>query len=123
MIEGIENALIEYADLSMADHGCLTLELGLAGNGWGVCFGGRVIGKGYVGAKEFKGYAKGIEEIMRIMDVVGVSRFSQLKGKYVRVVSAGWGGTISKIGNIIEDKWFDYDEFYNGKEEEKENES
>ena len=96
----------------MEDHGCLVLWLTLEGKGWGCGFGGRVLGKGYVGAKEFEGSKKGIEEIMRIMDVVGVSNFNSMKDKYVRVEVEGWGGTINKIGNIIEDKWFDYKEFY-----------
>jgi hypothetical protein len=111
-METIENARIVNVDLSMADHGVLCLALVLEGNGWGVTFGGRVLGKGYVGAKEFSGGPKGIEEIMRIMDVVGVSKFNDLKNKYVRVVIGNWGDTISKIGNIIQDKWFDYKEFY-----------
>jgi len=109
----IENARITKADLSMADHGCFTLALTLEGSGWCVVFGGYAIGTGYLGAKKFEGSPKGIEEIMRIMDVVGVEKFSQLEGKYVRVdVSDGWGATITKIGNIIEDKWFNYKEFY-----------
>ena len=108
----IENARIKNADLSMEDHGCLSLWLSLEGNGWGCGFGGRVLGHGYVGAKEFKGSEKGIVEIMRIMDVVGVSRFSDLKDKIIRVELEGWGGTIDKIGNVIEDKWFSYKEFY-----------
>ena len=32
----IENALITNVDLSMADHGCLTLVMTLEGGGWGV---------------------------------------------------------------------------------------
>lgn len=116
-MERIENARIKKADLSMADHGVLCLELVLEGYGWGVTYGGRVLGKGYVGATEFSGSSKGIEEIMRIMDVVGVSTFSALTNKYVRVCTGNWGGTVSKIGNIIEDKWFDYNEFYANEED------
>lgn len=109
----IENAKITSADLSMEEHGCLTLWLILEGQGWGCGFGGRVLGKGYVGAKEFEGSEKGIVEIMKIMDVVGVSKFSELKGKIVRAeIDKWWGGKIDKIGNVIEDKWFSYKEFY-----------
>lgn len=108
----IENAKIVSADLSMEDHGVLVLELILEGDGWGVTFGGRVLGKGYVGADEFSGSPKGIEEVMRIMDVVGVGSFSELEGKYVRAETSGWGGTVEKIGNITKNKWFDYHEFY-----------
>ena len=112
----IENAKITNADLTMEDHGCLVLWLTLEGLGWGCAFGGRVLGKGYVGAKEFEGSEKGIVEIMRIMDVVGVSRFSDLKGKIIRVELEHRVGTIDKIGNVIEDKWFSYKEFYDMRE-------
>lgn len=111
----IENARITNADLSMEDHGVLVLWLTLEGRGWGCGFGGRTLGKGYVGSKKFSGSEKGIVEIMRVMDVVGVSRFSDLKGKIVRVEVDSWGGTIDKIGHVIEDKWFDYREFYGAK--------
>lgn len=114
----IQNAKITKVDLSMADHGCLTLELVIEGKGWGCCFGGYVLGYGYVGAEEFEGSPKGIIEIMRIMDVVGVSRFNEMKGKYIRVEVEGWGGSVYKIGNIIEDKWFDYREFYKKERED-----
>lgn len=101
----------------MEDHGVLSYELTLEGKGWGVCFGGIVIGKGYLGAKEFSGSAKGTEAIMRIMDTVGVARWTDLTGKYVRVVNEGRGSTIHKIGHVIEDKWFDQKEFFKeGKE-------
>jgi len=109
----IENAKITYVDLSMSDHGCLVLKLELKGNGWGCCYGNRCLGHGCLGADEFEGFAKGTEEIMRIMDVVGVERFNDMKDKYVRVELNGLGEVITKIGNIIEDKWFDYKEFYN----------
>lgn len=114
----IQNARITRADLSMADHGTLILELELEGNGWGCVFGGYVLGYGFVGSKTFSGSPKGIEEIMRIMDVVGVNKFNDMQYRYVRVEIEDWGGTIKKIGNIIKDKWFDYDDFYK-KEENK----
>ena len=66
----ILNAEIKNAELTMEEHGCLSLYLTLSGSGWGVVFGGTCLGKGYLGAKEFVGSAKGTEEIMRIMDVV-----------------------------------------------------
>lgn len=78
----------------------------------GVCYGGYVLGKGYVGAKNFKGYASGMEAIMRIMDTVGCSTYEGMKGKYVRVATKGWGSTVKIIGNILEDKWFDYGSFF-----------
>ena len=75
----IENALITGVDLSMADHGCLTLSIVLDGGGWGVVYGGYCLGHGYLGADHFDGSAAGMESIMRIMDVVGVEKFQDLK--------------------------------------------
>ena len=115
----IENALIESVDLSMADYGCLTLAMTLKGAGWGVTYGGYCLGKGYLGAYDnfFSGSASGTEYLMRIMDTVGVERFQNLKGKYVRVATKGFSGPVKIIGNIIEDKWFDAETFFTDKKE------
>ena len=114
----IENAKITFADLSMSDHGVLTLQLVLEGDGWGCTFGGYVIGKGYLGADEFEGSASGMESIMRIMDVVGVSKFNDMVEKYVRVPIKGWGSSIKIIGNVIKDKWFDINSFFEDKQDD-----
>lgn len=116
----IENALIEKVDLSMADHGCLTLAMTLQGGGWGVVYGGYCLGKGYLGADDdfFDGSAAGMEYLMRIMDTVGVERFQDLKGKYVRVAIKGWGDQVKIIGNILKDKWFDAETFFTDKKED-----
>ena len=110
----IQNALITKVDLSMADHGCLVLELTLEGGGWGVVFGGEVIGKGYVGAKDdyWEGYESGIEYIMRIMDIAKCERLNDLKNKYIRVAHKGWGSSVKIIGNILSDRWFDAESFF-----------
>ncbi len=115
----IENALITNVDLSMADHGCLTLAMTLQGDGWGVVYGGYCLGKGYLGADDdfFSGSAAGMEYLMRIMDTVGVERFQDLKGKYVRVATKGWGSQVKIIGNILKDKWFDAETFFTDKKE------
>lgn len=108
----IENAQITAVDLSMEDHGCLTFNMTLEGGGWGCCYGGYCLGKGYLGAEKFEGSAKGLEYIMRIMDTVGASKFQDLKGKYVRVATKGWGSSVKIIGNITKDKWFDPEDFF-----------
>lgn len=109
----IENAIIKKVDISMADHGCITLSVELNGNGWGCIFGGYCLGHGYLGAKKFDGSAKGLESIARIMDVVGVSYFNDMKGKYIRVATKGLGSTVKIIGNVIKDQWFDIESFFN----------
>ena len=96
----IENALITNVDLSMADHGCFTLAMTLEGGGWGVVYGGYCLGKGYLGADDdfFDGSAAGMEYLIRIMDTVGVEKFQDLKGKYVRVAIKGWGSSVKING-------------------------
>ena len=113
----LENARITNVDLSMADHGVLTLQLTLPGSSWGCVYGGYVIGKGYLDAEEFKGSAVGMESIMRIMDVVGVECFNDMKGKIVRVAIKGWGSSVRIIGNVMSDKWFDIDSFFKDEKE------
>lgn len=108
----IKNGYIEGVSLTMSDHGCLTFYLSVSGGCWGFNYGGYCLGKGYLGADKFSGSAKGMECLMHIMNTIGVERWEDLKGKYIRVVDPGWGGTVTKIGNIIDDKWFDIKEFY-----------
>lgn len=108
----IKTAKIIRADISMEDHGCLVIELTLEGDGWGVVFGGYSLGHGYLGCKDFVGYKECSEALMRIMDTVGVERFSELKGKTIRVVEEGFSNPIRKIGNATADKWFSYDDLF-----------
>ena len=109
----ILNAKITDADLSMADQGVLIMRLALAGNGWSADYGGYVLGVGSLGASEFTGMPKGIEQIMRVMDTVGVAHFKELAGSYVRIaISRSGNGPVRIIGNIITDKWFDIADFF-----------
>lgn len=112
MEKEIQNAKISSTTISMADHGCLTFTIYLDGNSWGVGFGGYKIGTGYLGADTFEGSKKGLEAMMRIMDVVGVEKWEDLKGKYVRCKVGSWGESIDEIGNIIKDKWFNIRKFF-----------
>lgn len=93
----IKNAQIVGVSLSMADHGCLTYGLVLEFDGCGCVYGGYCIGKGYIGAKQFSASCKGLEAMMRIMDVVGVERWEDLEGKYIRVIDPGLGSTVDTI--------------------------
>lgn len=111
----IENAKIGDVDLSMADHGCLTLSMVLEGGGWGCVYGGYCLGHGYLGADEFDGSPDGLEYLMRIMDTVGVERFNKMTGKIIRVATKGLGSSVKIIGNVLENKWFDSETFFKDK--------
>lgn len=106
------NAEITCVSLNFRDHGVLTLDLSLSGGGWGCVYGGYVLGNGYLGSREFKGSASGLEAIMRIMDVVGADDLIEMKGKHVRVATKELGHSVKIIGNFIKDEWFDYESFF-----------
>lgn len=111
----IENARITNISLSMADHGCLTSGIWLEGAGGVCCYGGYGLGHGYLGAKKFDGSPKGIVSLMRIMDTVtrlALKKWEDLKGKFIRTAAKNRNDTIKIIGNIIKDKWFDYESFF-----------
>lgn len=113
----ILNAQITNVSLSMADHGVLAYGLTVdISDGTGCCLGGYVLGKGYLGASEFKGWSKGTEALMRVMDTVGVERWEDLKGRYIRVKTEGWGQPITCFGNLMKEKWFDQKEFFSSGE-------
>lgn len=111
----IRNAKITDTSITMGDHGCLTFGIILESDAFAILYGGYCIGNGFLGSDTFSAdNGSGLVAMMRIMDVVGVKRWEDLKGKYVRFVDDAWGFTVNKIGNIIEDKWFDIDEFFKG---------
>lgn len=117
----IENAYIKSVNLSMADHGCLSSNLDLNIERGGIGFGGYCLGKGYVGAPDFSSNGSGLVYLMRVMDVVGSSTWEGLKGKYCRVAyqDKDRNGPFHIIGNIIGDKFFDVNSFFEKYEAEK----
>ncbi|RXA58454.1 hypothetical protein EQ871_17040 [Enterococcus casseliflavus] len=109
----IENAEITGTLLGYGEHGILTFSIGLKGSGWGVNYGSRAL-DGYIKKEgERKPNHAAMSVIPEILKVVGVRKWEDLKGKYVRVETNGLGRTVTKIGNLIDDVWLDLDEFFN----------
>jgi len=103
----ITNAVISKTMLGREDHGIMTCFLTLD-------YGGSVQGFGGYSLDEFSltldrriGTKWGMEFIARILHVVEVENWEDLRGKYVRVKKEGWGATIDAIGHITKDKWFE----------------
>ena len=103
-----ENAQITDVSLEINDHCCLTFSIALKGLGWGASFGGYNLA--FFNGTSFEGSEKGLEALTRIIDVVGVSKWEDIKGHYVRVKQED--RLVVGIGNIIEDKWFEPREFF-----------
>lgn len=109
------NAQIKSTSLGYGDHSIFSfyLVLDLQG-GAGVTVGGYVMDKYVEAKKERIGTEYGMNVIKRILEVVGVRNWEELKGKYIRVENCGLGSRVTKIGNLMKEEWIDFDTF--GKE-------
>ncbi len=98
-----KNAIIEAAEITRGDHGLLSAWLTLNYGGSGQGFGGYCL---YL-PKSFKHHkleSVAGHYIWRVMEVAGVERWEDLKGKTIRV-RAEFNG-VKAIGNIVKDDWF-----------------
>lgn len=106
------NAKIANTMLGFEDHGIMTFFLYLEWPGAGQGLGGFAIDIGSRESGERRGFGAGISAIRKILEVVGVQKWEDLKGKLVRAKVDGWGSSrVPIIGNILEDKWFDLKDF------------
>ena len=103
----INNAKIVSTTLGVEDYGIMSSFLHLEWEGAGIGFGGYRLGG-----------ESGMAYIEEILNVVGVDKWEDLKGKYVRVDSEGLGGKALGIGNIIKDTWLYHEEFFKKFEKE-----
>ena len=96
-MKNIVNAKIDSTSLGTEGHGIMTLFLHLSYDGsTAQSFGGYNLTNASALARWIKG----------IMDVVGVESWEDLSGKFIRVEMAP-DQRIARIGNLLEDKWFD----------------
>lgn len=99
----IKNAIIESAEITFADRGILDCWLALDYGGTGQGFGGYAL---YL-PKSFDHHSVlsvAGHHLFRIMEIAGVEKWSQLKGKTIRV--EGTWGKIERIGHIVKDDWY-----------------
>lgn len=104
----IKNAIIESAEITCAERGIfdcwLTLDYGGSGQGFG--------GWSLYLPKSFTHHkleSPAGHHIFRIMEVAGVTEWSKLKGRTIRVRTdseSEFGGTIEAVGHIVKDDWF-----------------
>lgn len=90
----IKNAKIESTMLGFEDHGIFTYMIYVGDGSSGQGFGGYSLGGNYTDAV-----------IKGLLKTVGVDKWEDLKGSFVRVKSEE--GRLVEIGHLMEEKWFD----------------
>lgn len=108
----IKNAKIRSTMLGREDHGIMTFMIFIDADGFGCGIGGYSLDEFNSATQTRVFQAKYMEVISKILEVVGVDEWEDLPGKYIRFEDNGLGSTVTKIGNIIEEKWLDLEEFF-----------
>ena len=112
----IKNAKITSTMLGREDHGIMTFMIFVEfDKGVGCGIGGYALDYYDRQLKVRVCSPKSMEAIAKILDVVCVNTWEDLKGKYIHIKDNGWGSPIDEIGNLMEDKWFDLREFFEAK--------
>lgn len=108
----IKNAKIRSTMLGREDHGIMTFMIFIDADGFGCGVGGYWLDEFNSATQTRVFRAESMEAISKVLEVVGVDKWEDLPGKYIRFEDNDRGSTVTKIGNIIEDKWFDLEEFF-----------
>lgn len=118
----IENAKIVGTTLGIEDHGIMTFYLHIEFVKSACSFGGYSLDSYDKKVKRRIASAAGLQAIIEILKCVGVSKWEDLVGTYIRCEHQGWGGKILRIGNLIKDQWFSLEDFFKEAREAAENE-
>lgn len=108
----IKNAKIRSTMLGRENHGIMTFMIYISADDSDRGIGGCWLDEFNSATQTRVFRAESMEAISKILEVVGVDKWEDLPGKYIRFEDNGFGSTVTKIGNIIEEKWFDLEEFF-----------
>lgn len=108
----IKNAKISSTMLGREDHGIMTFMIYIDACGLTCGVGGYCLDEFNSATQTRVFRAESMEVISKILEVVGVDEWEDLPGKYIRIEYNGLGTTVTKVGNIIEEKWLDLEEFF-----------
>jgi len=101
MMREIKNYKSHKTMLGIEDHGLLTFVITLVSGAVSQGFGGLGL----------DAIDEAPQAIRKLLETVGVNKWEDLPGKYVRAKTYDDNLVIRSIGNILEDKWFDLTEW------------
>ena len=107
----IKNGIITNTRLGVENHNIMSFMLMVDFGGYGQGVGGYRLDEHDEIGKRGKGTAFGLDMIMQILEVVGVSTWEELKGSPIRVQYDDAGKTPLGIGHLIRDKWLNFSDF------------
>lgn len=107
----IVNAKITSTVLGIEDHGIMSFMLMCEWPGAGCGFGGYALDQRDKETNTRKGSGYGYQAIRFILETAGVDRWEKLPGTLIRIEDNGPGSRLTKIGHILEDRWFDIEEY------------
>ena len=105
----ILNAKITSADIFIEDHDILTFMIGIESSaGWSTNIGGFYLD--WTDKEDRRIPAPYTSSVIRaILETVGVSSWSDLAGKYIRIDDND--SPITKFANLMKDNWIDIRDF------------
>ena len=109
----IKNAVIESTMLGREDHGIMTFIITINFDSCMSCgVGGYSLDQYDPDTKTRVFKAKSMDSYFEDPRRGRCGLLEKLPRKYIRFEDDGWGSRITKIGNIIEDKWLDFEKFF-----------
>lgn len=109
------NAKITGTILENKDRGILTLWISLEFDGGGQGYGGYALDQWDEKKKERIGTDYGCQCIINLLNTFDVINWSKLENIYCRVErEEGWSGKILRIGHVVEDRWFSFEDTLKG---------
>ncbi len=107
-----KNAKIINTFMGIEDHGIFTFSLTLDYGGPQQGYGMYYLDVHDEETKTRKSHPASIVALRKIIEVVGVRSWEDLKGKHVRVKGGGHSGPVESIGNFLKDDWVNVGELF-----------
>jgi hypothetical protein len=106
----ITNGKIVRTMLGTEDHGIMSFFVFVEWPGAGCGLGGYCLDS-HVPPDKRAGHGHSYQAIRCILETVGVDAWEKLPGTLIRLEDNGAGSRLTKIGHIMEDRWFDIETY------------